>query len=54
MRATGQVMSIAAAFGWLGMALAISFLEAPLKRAPDITPPLEFALPAKPGGSAHG
>ena len=33
-----QVAGIAAAFVWLGMVLAISFLEAPLKfRAPGVT-----------------
>jgi ABC-type Mn2+/Zn2+ transport system permease subunit len=34
----GQSISVAAAFIWLGMVLAISFLEAPLKfRAPGVT-----------------
>jgi len=33
-----QVAGIAATFVWLGMVLAISFLEAPLKfRAPGVT-----------------
>jgi hypothetical protein len=40
----GDSVSVAAAFVWLGMVLAISFLEAPLKfGAPGIT------LPARPG-----
>ena len=34
----GRAVATAAAFLWLGMVLAISFLEAPLKfRAPDVT-----------------
>jgi hypothetical protein len=34
----GQSLAVAATFVWLGMVLAISFLEAPLKfRAPDVT-----------------
>jgi hypothetical protein len=35
---TGQAVVTAVMFVWLGMVLAISFLEAPLKfRAPDVT-----------------
>lgn len=35
---TGTAIAIALTFIWLGMVLAISFLEAPLKfRAPDVT-----------------
>ncbi|HEX6342602.1 hypothetical protein [Umezawaea sp.] len=35
---TGRAVAVAVAFLWLGMVLAISFLEAPLKfRAPDVT-----------------
>ncbi|MCG5434304.1 hypothetical protein LV457_18695 [Mycobacterium sp. MYCO198283] len=35
---TGIAVAIAVIFGWLGMVLAISFLEAPLKfRAPGVT-----------------
>jgi hypothetical protein len=40
-----QVIAIAAPFVWLGMVLAISFLEAPLKfRAPGITLPLGLGI----------
>ncbi|WP_028656080.1 MULTISPECIES: hypothetical protein [unclassified Nocardioides] len=36
--ATSLALVVAATFTWLGMVLAISFLEAPLKfRAPDVT-----------------
>ncbi|OBI62986.1 hypothetical protein [Mycobacterium sp. E796] len=35
---TGSAVAVAVTFVWLGMVLAISFLEAPLKfRAPDVT-----------------
>jgi hypothetical protein len=35
---TGPAIAVAGAFVWLGMVLAISFLEAPLKfRAPNVT-----------------
>jgi hypothetical protein len=35
---TGTAVAVALTFVWLGMVLAISFLEAPLKfRAPDVT-----------------
>jgi hypothetical protein len=35
---TGPAVAVAVVFVWLGMVLAISFLEAPLKfRAPDVT-----------------
>src|SRR5664279_3321230 len=45
MPATGQVIGTAVAFVWLGMVLAISFLEAPLKfRAPGITLPLGLGI----------
>jgi hypothetical protein len=38
MRSAGQAVALAVPFMWLGMVLAISFLEAPLKfRAPGIT-----------------
>lgn len=38
-------VAVAAAFTWLGMVLAISFLEAPLKfRAPGITVPLGVGI----------
>jgi len=40
-----MAVQIAAAFTWLGMVLAISFLEAPLKfRAPGITVPLGVGI----------
>jgi hypothetical protein len=40
-----QVSAIAAPFVWLGMVLAISFLETPLKfRAPGITLPLGLGI----------
>ena len=45
MPATGQIIGAAAAFVWLGMVLAISFLETPLKfRAPGITVPLGLSI----------
>lgn len=35
---TGRAIEVAVTFVWLGMVLAISFLEAPLKfRAPNVT-----------------
>lgn len=41
----GAAVQAAAAFTWLGMVLAISFLEAPLKfRAPGITVPLGVGI----------
>ena len=45
MPATGQLIGAAVAFVWLGMVLAISFLETPLKfRAPGITLPLGLGI----------
>ena len=45
MPATGQLIGAATAFVWLGMVLAISFLETPLKfRAPGITVPLGLGI----------
>src|SRR5664279_3617124 len=45
MPATGQVIGTAVAFVWLGMVLAISFLETPLKfRAPGMTLPLGVGI----------
>ena len=45
MTATGQVIGAGTAFVWLGMVLAISFLETPLKfRAPGITLPLGLGI----------
>ena len=42
---TGAVIAAAVPFVWLGMVLAISFLEAPLKfRAPGITVPLGLGI----------
>jgi hypothetical protein len=41
----GSSVAVAATFVWLGMVLAISFLEAPLKfRAPGITIPLGLGI----------
>jgi hypothetical protein len=41
----GMAVQVAVAFTWLGMVLAISFLEAPLKfRAPGITVPLGVGI----------
>ena len=38
-------VSVAVAFVWLGMVVAISFLEAPLKfRAPDVTLPIGLGI----------
>ena len=40
-----QAVAVAATFVWLGMVIAISFLEAPLKfRAPGITIPLGLGI----------
>lgn len=45
MTTSGQVIGAAAAFIWLGMVLAISFLATPLKfRAPGITLPLGLGI----------
>ena len=45
MPATGQLIGAGVAFVWLGMVLAISFLETPLKfRAPGITVPLGLGI----------
>jgi len=45
MERVAEVAAIALPFGWLGMVLAISFLEAPLKfRAPGITVPLGLGI----------
>ena len=45
MRSAGQAVALAVPFVWLGMVLAISFLEAPLKfRAPGITLPLGLGI----------
>ncbi|MDT0203762.1 hypothetical protein [Nocardioides sp. AE5] len=42
---TGLATAVALTFVWLGMVLAISFLEAPLKfRAPGITIPLGLGI----------
>lgn len=41
----GDAVAVAATFVWLGMVLAISFLEAPLKfRAPGVTVPLGLGI----------
>ncbi|MFI5675533.1 hypothetical protein [Streptomyces cellulosae] len=45
MNASSAAVSGAAAFTWLGMVLAVSFLEAPLKfRAPGVTVPLGLGI----------
>ncbi len=45
MRSAGQGVALAVPFVWLGMVMAISFLEAPLKfRAPGITVPLGLGI----------
>lgn len=45
MRSAGQGVALAVPFVWLGMVVAISFLEAPLKfRAPGITVPLGLGI----------
>jgi hypothetical protein len=41
----GSALTVAAVFVWLGMVLAISFLEAPLKfRAPNVTLPIGLGI----------
>lgn len=41
----GDALAVAATFVWLGMVLAISFLEAPVKfRAPGVTVPLGLGI----------
>jgi hypothetical protein len=41
----GSGLTVAAVFVWLGMVLAISFLEAPLKfRAPNVTLPIGLGI----------
>lgn len=41
----GSSVAVAATFAWLGMVVAISFLEAPLKfRAPGVTVPLGLGI----------
>ncbi len=43
--ATAAALTVAATFVWLGMVLAISFLEAPLKfRAPGVTIPIGLGI----------
>jgi hypothetical protein len=45
MNATSAAIAAAATFVWLGMVLAISFLEAPLKfRAPGVTVPIGLGI----------
>ncbi|ANZ20982.1 membrane protein [Streptomyces noursei ATCC 11455] len=45
MNGTAAAVAVAATFVWLGMVLAISFLEAPLKfRAPGVTIPLGLGI----------
>lgn len=45
MRSAGQGVALAVPFVWLGMVVAISFLEAPLKfRAPGVTLPLGLGI----------
>lgn len=45
MNTTWAAVAGAATFGWSGMVLAISFLEAPLKfRAPGVTIPIGLAI----------
>jgi hypothetical protein len=42
---TSQAIVVASTFVWLGMVLAISFLEAPLKfRAPNVTPQIGLGI----------
>jgi hypothetical protein len=42
---TGPAIAVALTFVWLGMVLAISFLEAPLKfRAPNVTLPIGLGI----------
>jgi hypothetical protein len=41
----GPAVAVAVTFVWLGMVVAISFLEAPLKfRAPDVTLPIGLGI----------
>lgn len=45
MNATSAAVAGAVSFRWLGMVLAISFLEAPLKfRAPGVTVPIGLGI----------
>jgi hypothetical protein len=45
MNATPAALAVAVTFTWLGMVLAISFLEAPLKfRAPGVTIPIGLGI----------
>ncbi len=45
MNASAGAVAVAVAFVWLGMVLAISFLEAPLKfRAPGVTVPIGLGI----------
>ncbi|MFF3906627.1 hypothetical protein ACFYZJ_11650 [Streptomyces sp. NPDC001848] len=45
MNSTGAAIASAVTFVWLGMVLAISFLEAPLKfRAPGVTVPIGLGI----------
>src|SRR6476660_3058774 len=45
MTTPGQVIGAGTAFAWLGMVLAISFLETPLKfQSPGITLPLDLGI----------
>lgn len=42
---TGSAVAVAVTFCWLGMVLAISFIEAPLKfRAPGVTIPIGLGI----------
>jgi hypothetical protein len=42
---TSRAIAVAVTFVWLGMVVAISFLEAPLKfRAPDVTPRIGLGI----------
>ena len=45
MRSPDSAVAVAVTFVWLGMVLAISFLEAPLKfRAPNVTLPIGLGI----------
>lgn len=45
MNTTSTALAVATTFVWLGMVLAISFLEAPLKfRAPGVTVPIGLGI----------
>lgn len=45
MNTTSAALAVATTFVWLGMVLAISFLEAPLKfRAPGVTVPIGLGI----------